>query len=632
MLMAAIPKLAYTPQRLFVKQIFKTLSAKFFFAIVIWLFGALCSMSLSLYFLWKLEDSGIAINQAGSLRMRATQIVLAAQLGDTQQDINKSTHEFQDILSALEHKLPVQFSNTQETLRQIQRIRTQADLFFQTLNQQKPDKSAPEINEIVHQMNALIFELDTLVKTIENNNTKHIQWLRIFQFGLFILAIFSAFFSLLFLNYLVIKPLNHLKLGIDKIGHGHFTTVIPNISDDEFGTVAMGFNKMSQNIKDLYTNLEEKVQNQTQSLKEKSDELKLLYDVTAFLHSTHDIEKIANTFLENIQTISFAQAVSIRLTTSQGSENIFLTGIDHIEKLNFIEQTFKANASSSAHQSNIISYHIPPATSQEIPFSQSVSFHNTKNKTNNAYLTLYFEHSIPLSERTLLLIEALFSQFTVATENQRLITLDKQFAVLEERNLMAQGLHDSIAQSLSFLNIQTQMLKNALQDNKLKQANKNIQFIQQGIQVSYEDVRELLTNFRTKLDTENFQQSIHSVIQRFKTQTDIPVTLHMDTSGDRLSIEQQLQAIFILQEALSNIRKHANAKHVSINIIKNQQFVMSIQDDGTGFSLKEKLENQTQHIGLNIMQERAKRAHGNVLVQTIPGKGTRVTLKIKPHH
>ena len=109
------------------------------------------------------------------------------------------------------------------------------------------------------------------------------------------------------------------------------------------------------------------------------------------------------------------------------------------------------------------------------------------------------EHRGRLPQPQQHLIETLGNHLGVAIENQRLAARDRQFAVSEERNLMAQGLHDSIAQSLSFLNLQVQMLENALPADLNPQARENLAFIQAGVQECYEDVRELLLNFRALL-------------------------------------------------------------------------------------------------------------------------------------
>ena len=81
---------------------------------------------------------------------------------------------------------------------------------------------------------------------------------------------------------------------------------------------------------------------------------------------------------------------------------------------------------------------------------------------------------------------------------------------------MAQGLHDSIAQSLSFLNLQVQMLESALASGKQEQAQENLAFIRTGVQESYEDVRELLLNFRVRISKQELPDAVRSLLQRFE--------------------------------------------------------------------------------------------------------------------
>lgn len=227
-------------------------------------------------------------------------------------------------------------------------------------------------------------------------------------------------------------------------------------------------------------------------------------------------------------------------------------------------------------------------------------------------------------------IEALCSQLGVAIENQRLIARDRQFAVVEERNLMAQGLHDSIAQTLSFLNMQVQMLEDALNNQQDEQAQENLAFIKNGVQESYEDVRELLLNFRTRLNKQDFVEAAHSVLQRFEQQARITTRLNIQGGECWLSPQQQLQVIFILQEALSNVRKHAQAQNVRVDIHHQANaagdFVMSIEDDGIGFEADTLESKRTRHVGTAIMHERAQLVNASVQIHSHLGRGTRVEL------
>jgi two-component system nitrate/nitrite sensor histidine kinase NarX len=199
---------------------------------------------------------------------------------------------------------------------------------------------------------------------------------------------------------------------------------------------------------------------------------------------------------------------------------------------------------------------------QRAGFASISVFHIRHNQNNVGIFTLYFYQQPQLTAQDQFLLETLGSHLGVAVENQRLAARDRQFAVAEERNLMAQGLHDSIAQSLSFLNLQVQMLEAALADKQTEQAQENLACIRAGVQECYEDVRELLLNFRTRINKEDFADAVRTLLDRFEKQARVPTQLSLSGNGLALDPQQQLQVIFILQEALSNVRKHAHARRV----------------------------------------------------------------------
>ena len=195
---------------------------------------------------------------------------------------------------------------------------------------------------------------------------------------------------------------------------------------------------------------------------------------------------------------------------------------------------------------------------------------------------------------------------------------------------MAQGLHDSIAQSLSYLNLQVQLLESAVSKNQPPAIEQHLGAIKHGIQESYEDVRELLLNFRTRLSEQDFTSAVQMLLQRFEEQAQVETRLTMTGEGAPLSPRQQLQVIFILQEALSNVRKHAQASAVNIGIRNDNDFTMSIQDDGKGFDAQAIAHKQSRHVGTSIMNERATQIHAQVHITSQVGQGTQVQLTL-PH-
>jgi two-component system, NarL family, nitrate/nitrite sensor histidine kinase NarX len=241
---------------------------------------------------------------------------------------------------------------------------------------------------------------------------------------------------------------------------------------------------------------------------------------------------------------------------------------------------------------------------------------------------LYFArpHRAGAEERRML--ETLGDNLGVAIENQRLLSRVREMAASEERTLLAQELHDSIAQSLAFLNIEAQMLDDAIREANMDESRDILAQIRLGIKSSYDDVRELLVHFRTKIKTEDLGASIKVALERFALQTGI--TYRLDESGSAMPIspERHLQVLHILQEALSNVRKHSGATAVAVNMERGPVYRFSVQDNGKGFDAALVATKGEGHIGLNIMRERAQRIGGEVEIASRPGAGTTVTLKL----
>ena len=171
------------------------------------------------------------------------------------------------------------------------------------------------------------------------------------------------------------------------------------------------------------------------------------------------------------------------------------------------------------------------------------------------------------------------------------------------------------------------MLDSAVQRRDWAEIGEIVPLLRTGVAESYQDVRELLQNFRTRLGEGSLRQAVEDTIARFRRQTDVSVDLQVDEhEGAPLHPDQQLQVLFILQEALSNVRKHAHAGRVSVRIDNQRDFFMSIRDDGDGYDPVEVAARTDPHVGLSIMQERAARLGGRLDIVSAPGAGTEVSL------
>lgn len=617
---------------------FHSLSRRLVFSIILWLVGALIFTGLTLNLSWKLEEGGVVINHAGSLRKQIYHIAALASLPNQTQILIEKKQRFNQTLDYLQQfHLTEQLNDSGQHYYEIKQLRVDAQKIITDLIQSSISQNVSLLQ--LQETEQYIDKVNEFVKLIEIRNTKNIQLLRSFQFLLIAMVILSAFIAVYCLKKWVIHPLNNLNSGIEEIRQGILTTHIPILNLDEFGFVSAGFNQMVSSLKDLYENLEVKVNQKTQALAERNRDLSALYEMTAFLHNTHSQQQTVDGFLKDIMPLCGAKAGSIRLLDKK--KNAF----EYVGSINIPEQLLQDKRCQSLEQcycgktikqNSTVIYRIKQLEMNvanklccvRSHFEHFIVCHIRYQNEIIGILTLYFDQPQTTKSSDIRLIEALCYQLGITIENQRLVLRDRQFAVVEERNLMAQGLHDSIAQSLSFLNLQAQMLNSALKNNETEKAQENLHYIQEGIKESYEDVRELLLNFRVKMHQQSFTDSIQSVTQRFEKQTQLSITF--DILGDCSTLDPlaQLQIVFILQEALSNIRKHANAYNVSILLDNRHQFMMKINDDGQGFDYEQIIKKQDRHVGMNIMKERAKKINGIIDITSRRNQGTLVTLTI----
>ncbi len=217
-------------------------------------------------------------------------------------------------------------------------------------------------------------------------------------------------------------------------------------------------------------------------------------------------------------------------------------------------------------------------------------------------------------------------------ENLRLNALEKEAAVSQERHLLARELHDSIAQSLAFLKIQVQLMRDALKTGRADEFAKILEEIDAGVKESYGDVRELLLHFRTRTNAEDIEPALATTLKKFELQSGIKSTLSMQGQGLPLAPDVQIQVLHILQEALSNIRKHAHASQAWLDVQQQPTWRFEVRDDGIGFNPDADQHDQT-HVGLRIMTERAQRIGAHIDIVSTPSRGSSVILTLpSPAH
>jgi len=443
-----------------------------------------------------------------------------------------------------------------------------------------------------------------------------------------------------FFFVLVIRPVESLHDGLRRMATDDLAVRLPIESGDEFGALATGFNQMADHIQTAHATLEQRVAEKTGSLAARNQELGMLYEITTFLNEAGDIDTLCRGFLQRLRATLDASAGAVRLH-APGKNELYLQVYEGLpEEFVTAEAALDCGeclcgASWESGRAVTVALHNKPRPSKmtlnnciKAGFATATVFPISHNKQSLGVFNLYFDHPRDFTAQEKHLLETLGQHLGVAVENQRLQSREKELAVVEERNLLAQELHDSIAQGLAFLNIQTQLLKDSLNKARLDEAQGIGEQIQAGVQESYDNVRELLVHFRTRVHQADLDGAIASAVERFRQQSGLPVTLHRQGVGAPLAAEAQMQVLHIVQESLSNIRKHARASRIDIDIQQSRDGLeLRVSDDGQGF-VPEAMPHSERHVGLQIMQERAARIGGECRVESRAGQGTSVLLRL----
>jgi two-component system, NarL family, nitrate/nitrite sensor histidine kinase NarX len=176
------------------------------------------------------------------------------------------------------------------------------------------------------------------------------------------------------------------------------------------------------------------------------------------------------------------------------------------------------------------------------------------------------------------------------------------------------------------MKIQIQLLRGALGKGDTAKTAKVVQELDAGVRESLADVRELLLHFRTRAQGDDIVTALKTTLQKFHHQTGLATHIDVQGHGLPLAPDVQVQALHVVQEALSNVRKHAGASQVWLTVQQHPRWRIEVRDDGHGFEPGAGATDET-HVGLRIMRERAAGIGAEVAVLSSPGKGTRVALQ-----
>lgn len=629
------------------------LSRKIVGTLIVFLLVATTAIGLTLLISWQLEGVAAAINDAGSQRMRSYRIahLMSRTLetpGSTQaESLTAEVQRFNKVLLDLQRGDPARPLAAPRN-GEVQRLLVDVEQSWRDkvqplVEQYLAADGAPRqaaFDRFSGELEPFVGRINDLVLAMERGYARDTVMLRTVQGLLVLLAVLGTIILIRFFLKLVIRPIGILHDGMQRMIGNDLSVRLPLTSNDEIGGLGRGFNQMAEHLQTVYSTLEERVAAETRSLAERNRELGILYEVTSLLADPVPVDALCQAFLDCIKSALGADAGAVRLYMLD-SQKLYLVTHEGLSE-DFLARERELNCGECLC-GEVIQSGMPAVFNTVNPpkgmklgsciregFATATAFSIVHGKQRLGVYNLYYLNPHPISEQEKHLLETLGQHLGVAIENQRLKSREMELAVSEERNLLAQELHDSIAQGLAFLNIQVQLLQDSLNKNRLEEAQQTAGEIRNGVQESYDDVRELLVHFRTRVIQSDLESAITSALEKFEGQTGIATSFEQVGGGAPLAPTDETQIMHIVQESLSNIRKHAKASHVHLTLRRNRGITeIEVRDDGAGFDTVNEPKTQSdRHVGLKIMRERAHRVGGECRVTSKIGEGTCVTLRL----
>lgn len=395
---------------------------------------------------------------------------------------------------------------------------------------------------------------------------------------------------------------------------------------------------LNRTVRTLYEDMDELVCNETKHLAQKTRSLEILYELAATITAAPSIEVLIDRILPTLTEIIDTKAATVRLKMKDGSMRLlgargFPEPLEDEDSAIMMEdcllnQTLPARG--ILRHTNVTG--TPDLQTENLFGSMPIDMVSVPLQYGDKTLGLFSLYidgrtvKIPDDVRDLLI--SVGRHLGIAIVKANLDNEAKRLSIMQERNLLAHELHDSLAQTLASLRFQVSMLDKSLKNGEISALAEEVQAINGALEEANTELRELLAHFRAPMDERGLIPALEDLIDRFRKQTGIAAFLQKNWIHCYLPANMEMQILRIIQEALANIKKHSKAQTVRVVLQCNNdgEYRILVEDDGIGFDPTQCSSHPGRHIGLSIMRERAQHLHGTLQIESEPGEGTQLWL------
>lgn len=490
------------------------------------------------------------------------------------------------------------------------------------------------ITDIQTQTTYLSRELDTLVEMLANDSSRNLTLLKSIQITFFLGALALLGWGYWFVRYFIIRPLDYLDLSAKQITAGNLQESIATQHEDEIGDLTLSFETMRSELatareaSELWTEqLERRVDQRTKALR-------ALVEISADITSELDLNHVLSSIVHNCRQLIGADLAvlcmikvrtqTINVASVSGEKDAIISKHKPLNMGN-VENVIEKGQTISCSGREVCSMIATAYTGAHIAAPVRVG-----DQVLGA-LCVSHRQKDSFSSEAPNLLTLLANSAAIALSNAQLFNKAKTVATILERERIAAEMHDGLAQTLGYINLQVDQALATSDNGQSNQVREYLLRIQPAIQNAYDATRRMLIGAtESHLSEQKFEMQLKEILEEFQQKTGLMTELHMESASFLAFPNQsQHQLLHIIKESLINVQKHASASLVEVTVEASPKTtVVTIIDDGCGFDLTAKSTNKSGHLGLKIMRGRAERIGGKLAVTSKPGEGTNVTVKV----
>jgi two-component system nitrate/nitrite sensor histidine kinase NarX len=553
-----------------------------------------------------------AINLSGSIRMQSYRIGLAVKEGDRQ--IAESY--IQQLDQTWQHPL---FS-TQQNAPSSDQLSTK----FQTAEQHWLEMLRPALIDYLHGPATAQFPTpliddqllltEALVSAFQDSAEAKIHRLRAIQLAALFLTISAGSLIFYLLKNRLERPLAQLTQAAHRIGEGDYGYQVPVEGHDELALLGSVVNHMSNSIDRIYKDLDNQVKQRTEELHNNNIALEFLFNTARKILNNHQRDIDYRHLLDDLSVIIGSHIkLELCLFTEQGDRPYI-----HIAAQKNTISDCAERSCETCLQSTVASR----------PEKPGKSFNIVHDETTYGVINCHYSDSLKLWHEKLL--SSVADQFALALSLSVHEDQERRMAMINERTVIARELHDSLAQALSYLQIQVTRLQKSIDNQQYHLQQPIVDELREGLSSAYRQLRELLTTFRLKIEAGGLHSALLLVISQLNERSNLNVKLHYQLSNIPLSPTEEIHLLQIIREASQNAINHSRGSTVDIYLHQqeDQSIQLLVEDDGIGIPPNAERNN---HYGLAIISERSRHLKGQVDIKPRPKGGTRVAFSFTPN-